>query len=588
MISRMQKELMPVEEAAITFFKSKGIVDPQVIIERSPVKDRGDAATSAALRYGKELGLKPLDVAQELASALSKAEGVERAEAASPGFVNITFNAALYRDVLTDIRSEGDSYGRGKTHADEKWGIEHTSPNPNKAMHLGHLHNNLVGMSFANLIENEGAEVIRDCIDNNRGIAIAKLMYGFLAHMRKSETTPIDSAHWSANKGDWCTPEEKGMTPDRFVTICYVEAEKDSKANPDVDKKIRQMVIDWEAKDARTWELWAFVLAYSWEGINRTLQRLGSRWDVVWHEHEHYEKGKEWVQKGLAKGIFKQAEDGAVITNLKQFGLPDTVVQKNDGTALYITQDIALTALKREKFKADKLVWVIGPEQGMHMQQLFAISEQLGNGKRSDYLHVPYGYVGLAQDDGSFKKMSSREGNVILIDDVIDIVKERVLNELENKDEERAEKLAVGAVKFAILKADKDQQIAFSIDRSVDVRGDSGVYVLYTYARIKSILRKAEEKGSDPEVKESESGKDVVRDLLWYRHAVLRSAESYSAHYVAQYLLELCGSFNRWYNEEMILDDSADEVHKLAIAEATSIVIKNGLALLGIEVLEEI
>ena len=285
-------------------------------------------------------------------------------------------------------------------------------------MHLGHLRNNLVGMGIVRLLKWNGAEVASDAVYNDRGIAIAKLIYGFLAHMKKDESLPTDVSVWSGNKDKWYTPKEKEMKPDVFVTECYVLGEKDFKNDPEIEKKTRELVVKWENDDKTVWEIWENVLSYAYQGINNTLNRLGSHWDKIWYEHEHYQDGKDFIEKGLEKGIFQKLEDGAVLTNLEKYNIPDTILLKKDGTSLYITQDIALTSLKKKTYNADKLVWVIGPEQSLAMKQLFTVSEQLGIGKVEDFTHVPYGYVGLKDGDGGFKKMSSREGTVVLIDDV--------------------------------------------------------------------------------------------------------------------------------------------------------------------------
>ena len=343
-------------------------------------------------------------------------------------------------------------------------------------------------------------------------------------------------------------------------------------------------------------ELWEHVLAYAYAGIEKTLSRLGSHFDKVWHEHEHYQAGKQYVEEGLKKGVFQKLEDGAVLTNLeKDYGLPDTILLKRDGTALYITQDIALTALKKKEYNADKLVWVVGPDQTLAMKQVFAVCEQLGIGKLEDFTHVSYGYVGLKADDGGFQKMSSRAGTVVLIDDVIDAVKARIeANEsaLERESElapDLSEKLAIAAVKFAILKPDRTQDLTFDINQSVNVQGDSGVYVMYSYVRTQSILEKSGKKVSDLNATAVKVGaeKDLMRTLAFFPSVVERAQQDLSAHHIATYLLEVSSAFNSWYANESILDGSEREVHKLAVVKATGQVLKNGLSILGIATVEK-
>jgi arginyl-tRNA synthetase len=440
--------------------------------------------------------------------------------------------------------------------------------------------------------------VVADAVYNNRGIAIAKVMYGYLAHMKQAANIPTDIAYWADHQDEWFTPAEKGIKPDVFVTECYVLAEKDVTANKEIEQMVRKMVVDWEAGDAATWKLWKLVLEYAYEGVDRTLARLGSHWDKVWYEHEHYQKGKDYVERGLLEEKFVKLVDGAVLTNLEaDYGLPETILLKNDGTSLYITQDIALTDLKVKTYQADKLVWVIGPDQSMAMKQMFAVCEQLGIGKVSDFTHVTYGYVGLKDKAGAFVKMSSRAGTVVLIDDVIDVVKAtikaRFIQEGRHDiatQESLSEKLALVAVKFAFLKSDRNQSLTFDLEQSVDVQGDSGMYVMYTYVRTQSIARKAGAAGAGPFTTPTELGAEaeLLRTLLYFPEVIKKAVADLSVHHVAQYLLELCSEFNSWYAKETILDGGDREAYKLALVEAVAITIENGLLLLGIETVDEL
>jgi arginyl-tRNA synthetase len=303
------------------------------------------------------------------------------------------------------------------------------------------------------------------------------------------------------------------------------------------------------------------------------------------------------VTDGLKEGLFTKLEDGAIITNLEEsYGLTDTILLKNDGTALYITQDIALTDLKKRTYQADKLVWVVGPDQTLHMRQLFAVCEQLGIGAVADFTHIPYGYVGLKDETGAFKKMSSRAGTAILADEVIDQVKETIVERFtaeakhdESTRLELAEKLALAAVKFAFLKSDSKLDLSFDIHESVDVQGDSGMYVMYTYVRTQSILRRVTGSPATTVTPPVELGTEagVVRALLYYEFAVSDSVKDLSVHHVSQYLLELSREFNSWYAKETILDGGPQEGYKLTIVQAVAIAIANGLALLGIEPVSE-
>ncbi len=599
---------------------SPGSLPFAVTFSQPEILTHGDLASSAPLKYAKLFKVAPLALAEEMVVALnaaraSKEQGnalafISEVKAVAPGFVNVTLSPNYFAAILYDVVHRDGVYGTSARCAGETWVVEHTSPNPNKAMHLGHLRNNLVGMAIVRLIEAAGGRVITEAIDNNRGIAIAKMMYGFLAHMRKEDAAPLSGADaeggvatlefWHTHQTDWHTPKSRSLLPDLFVNECYVKGEVDFKSSPAVEKRVRDMVVAWEARNPIVWQLWEHVLGYSYEGMRRTLARLGNRWDHISHEHEHYEAGKQFVEEGVKAGVFKRLEDGAVVTDFaEKYKIPDTILLKNDGTSLYITQDIALTAMRRAMYKADKLIWVIGPEQSLAMKQMFAACEQLGIGLLSDFTHVSYGYVGLKDAHGNFQKMSSRAGNVVLIDDVIDIVKEKVGG---------SEELALAAVKFAILKADRNQDIAFDVEQSIETKGDSGVYVLYTYARAKSLLAKSGKKMADimrtatnlALTKPKAGAKDVdpallpqsalplYRSIAAFPGAIDRALDDLSVHHIAQHLLELCSVFNSWYANETILDGSPAEAPKLVIVAAVAQVIENGLRLLGAPIVEKV
>ena len=569
-----------------------------------------------------------------------------KCEVAGPGFINFTLSEDFLLSKLDLVNKKKEGFGKTEQTNQKsttqnpprtrKYLVEHTSPNPNKAMHLGHLRTNLTGMAIANILEFSGHEVVRDCIDNNRGIAIAKLMWGYLKFASKSEELPITVSSWFENQDSWSTPEEDNLSPAQFVDQLYVKGNQDVSENKESEKIVRQMVVDWEAEDKATWALWEKVLDYSYQGQQQTLARLGNKWDKVWHEHEHYKAGKELVELGLKKGIFKQLDDGAIITQLeKDFGLTDTVLQKSDGTALYITQDLALTRLKKKTFQSDRMLWVIGPEQSLAMKQMFAACSQLGIGKYGDFIHIAYGFMSL-KDQG---KMSSRKGNVVYIDDLLDQSETKALEMIQNENlsEDEVARLAkqvgVGAVKYSVLRVGRMQDMAFDLEESISLQGNSGPYIQYTYARALSVLDKAKLStsedlllsGADESVANSLGvlldSQQILKDVDWsslsielneeeravlnwlwrFSDAVERATNEYSPHYIATYIYELAQRFNSFYNKHSILggkqstelavnnaaldpSTSHDQtLLRLALTAATAQVLKNGLYLLGIE-----
>ncbi len=541
------------EEIVKALAKASGIKDPHLEFSSRP--EFGDYTTNVAIQNH----LDAKEIVDKLNKDKSLKEIIEKIEIAGPGFVNFHLSTKALTNNLSQIIELKENYGKSEPKNKQTWLIEHTSPNPNKAMHLGHLRNNVLGMSISNIWEFSGIKVIRDDIDNNRGIAIAKLMWGYLKY------------------GD--VKKESSMRPDRFIDELYTKASADFE-DPKVEKQVRQMVIDWEKGDEKTWELWKKVLAYSYEGQDMTLKRLGSKWDKVWHEHEHYKEGKKIVEDGLKKGIFKVGVGGAIVTDLKKYKLPDTVVIKSDGTALYITQDLALTKLKKETFHADKMFWVVGPDQNLALKQLFAVCEQLGIGKINEFTHIAFGYMSVKGGG----KMSSRKGNVIYIDDLLDEAKEKIKS-LHNIADDIAEEVGTGAVKYSILKVGRLQDIAFDINESISFEGNSGPYVQYTYARTQSVLSKS---NKQPNVilsvaEGSLSGQElfVLHELIKFPEIIEYAATSYSPNILCEYLYVLASRYNTMYNKVKIIGSDHEEF-LLALTFAVSQILKNGLALLGI------
>lgn len=513
---------------------------------------------------------------------------IDRIEVAGPGFINFWLKKDVLVDNLIQIDATKDEYGKSSAGNGKVFEIEHTSPNPNKAMHLGHLRNNITGMAISNLVEATGVKVIRDCVDNDRGIAIAKLMWGYLKFGRKDGEHKTDIDYWFTHQDEWQTPEEIHMRPDRFVDALYVKGSTDFEAGEDIEKSVRQIVVDWEAGEPKNRELWKKVLSYSYAGQEITLKRLGNIWDKVWHESDHFEKGKEMVDLGLKKGIFKKSE-GAIVTDLAKYKLPDTVVIKKDGTALYITQDLALTKLKKEEYKADRMFWVIGPEQSLAMQQMFAVCDQLGIGKITDFTHLAYGYMSIKGQG----KMSSRLGNVIYIDDLLDLAKNEAKKIMEKGDfikedvEKTSEMVGVGAVKYSILKVGRLQDTSFDLKESISLEGNSGPYLQYTVARINSVVSKAGELSEKLEVNELNTEESLVlRSLVQFSDVIKLAAERYSPNLLCNYLYDLAGKYNHLYNSTKIIGSEAENF-RVALSMGVSQVLKNGLKILGIETPEK-
>jgi arginyl-tRNA synthetase len=381
------------------------------------------------------------------------------------------------------------------------------------------------------------------------------------------------------------------------VDQLYVQAAQDYEQNQEIASKIKQLVIDWENHHKQTRALWEKVMDYSHQGQALTLKRLGNQWDHVWHEHEHYELGKEFVQKGLEQGIFRQLEDGAVLTDLKDYDLPDTILQKSDGTSLYITQDIGLTYLKKQKHHADKMFWVVGPEQNLALRQMFAVCDQLGIADYNTLNHLSYGYMSLKNQG----KMSSRAGNVIYIDDLIDEAKCRVQDKMhkeglsEREIDQLSEQVALGAVKYSILRVGRQTDMAFDFETALSLNGNSGPYLQYTHARADSVLRKANAgtAKNDTTAVEKEQiwlglelqaeEQDLLRYIYRWPEVIKEAGLNYEPSALATFLYQLAQKYNSFYNKYQILVNNNEiRSFRLTLTQAVKQVLAESLSLLGI------
>ncbi len=580
--------------------------DLDFVLERPKEESHGDFATNVAMLLAKSLKKNPLKIAEDLKKAIVLPPVVKSVEIAAPGFLNFDIDDSYYLHFVVEVLEKGNNYGRLEWGKGQHWLIEHTSANPNKAMHFGHLRNTVLGMAISNLWETVGVEVTRDYIDNNRGISIAKLMWGYLKFARKDENDPVDLHFWFENREKWRTPEETGEKPDHFIDKLYAQASQEFEKDKDVEQFVRQLVIDWENEDQENWELWRLVMNYSHEGLRQTLERLGGVVDQYWYEHEIYKQGKAIVDEGLEKGIFKKLKDGAVLTDLKDYKLPDTIVLKKDGTSLYITQDLALTRLKKETFKPDKMHWVVGPDQNLALRQVFAVSEQFGVAPFDSFVHISFGYVTIKGSG----KMSSRKGNVVYIDDLLDQAKEEVksrLNDKEFTEEEKdliSENIGTGSVKYSILKLGRTTDLEYDFETSLSFDGDSAPYIMYTIVRGTNIVKQYESFGealsvlaADEEISEEllkthlikEEEIDIAKHLYKYEDVLLEAAEGYAPNLLCLYLYELAQKYNKFYNNVDILTSATEDLKKsrVALTHAVVTVLSNGLKILGITPVEK-
>ncbi len=571
--------------------------DIEFSLEVPKDKSHGDLSTNIALILSKSLKRNPLDIANEVKDKLEqfKLEFSNSISVVNPGFINFKFKDEIYFNVVKDILTLKDKYGSNNILKGKTVLIEHTSPNPNKEFHLGHLKNNVTGLSISYILEACGAKVFRDCIDNNRGIAIARLMYGYLAHAKKDNSLPTSLEYWFEHKDQWLTPTEANKSPGKFVDELYTKGSIDFKESKEVEEFVRKLVVDWENEDIKNLELWKLTQEWVWEGYRQSLGRVkGWKFDKIWHESDIYKKGKEHVQRGLELGIFKKLDDGAILTNLKEFKLADTILIKNDGTSLYITQDLELTSLKRKEFNPDEMYWVIGPEQSLAMKQMFAVCSQLGFGEYSDYHHIPYGFILVRDKEGNPTKMSSRSGNQHSVNDLIDKASEKIrgyiTTDLTDKErEEVSEKLAVASIKYSLLKVNRIQDQIFDLNTSIALEGDSAVYILYSNTRILSLIQKS---NIDVNLIDNTNLKyvndielELIKYLSQFPDTLINSYTTYSPNDITNFIFNLSQSFNKYYNEVNILkeEDKLLKDSRILLLKAINIVFENSFKLLGIE-----
>ncbi len=546
------------------------------------------------LRYSKK---SPELTAEELGTYLQDNVSIVEDFNVIKGFLNLVIDEDYWLGILSEVYSD-DTFGTTPVTDDsELMMVEYSSPNTNKPLHLGHIRNNLLGFSIAEIAKANGKKVVKTNIVNDRGIHICKSMYAW--------------QQWGNGKN----PEESGMKGDHLVGEFYVEFDKHYKAEIAelVEKGVskeeaenqapsiiaaRELLRKWEAKDAETVELWKTMNGWVYEGFDVTYKNLGVDFDKIYYESETYLVGKEEVLRGLEEGVFYRKEDSSVWADLSNEGLDQKILLRSDGTSVYMTQDIGTAKMRFNDYSIDKMVYVVGNEQNYHFQVLAILLDKLGFEWGKDLYHFSYGMVELPSG-----KMKSREGTVVDADDLMDAMTEvarnmsKELGKLESLSGDEAEQtfrmIALGALKYFILKVDPRKNMMFNPEESIDFNGNTGPFIQYTYARIQSVLRKAEEKQVEinPQIKVaelSEKEKELLKRLSLYPSVVKEAGDNYSPAVIANYCYELVKEFNQFYHDHSILGvDDLDVMNfRLVIASAVGKVVKSGMALLGVEMPE--
>ncbi len=550
---------------------------------------------------------KPEDTAQEIGEYLKKNCKAIADFNVVKGFLNLVIAQAAWVGLLNDINANEKFGEKSVTENSPLVMIEYSSPNTNKPLHLGHVRNNLLGWSLAQIMEANGNKVVKTNIVNDRGIHICKSMLAWLK--------------W----GNGITPEKAGKKGDHLIGDFYVLFDKhfkeeckqlqeqyekegmtpdDAKAKAEQEapliKEAHEMLVKWEHNDPEVRALWEKMNSWVYAGFDETYKAMGVGFDKIYYESNTYLVGKKKVEEGLAKGLFIRKEDNSVWADLTNEGLDQKLLLRKDGTSVYMTQDIGTAEMRFNDFPIDKMIYVVGNEQNYHFQVLSILLDRLGFKWGKDLVHFSYGMVELPNG-----KMKSREGTVVDADDLVasmienaKTLSEDKVNKLEGITEDEKNEIArivgMGALKYFILKVDARKNMLFNPEESIDFNGNTGPFIQYTYARIRSILRKAEAQSialpaslaDDAPLNEKEIA--LIQKLNDFGAAVAQAGIDYSPSGIANYCYELTKEFNQFYHDYSILnaDTEAEKITRLVLAKNVAKVIKNGMALLGIEVPE--
>ena len=540
----------------------------------------------------------PEATAQEIGAYLKEHEPAVAAFNVIKGFLNLTVASACWVELLDSIHADAHYGLTDATDRSPLVMIEYSSPNTNKPLHLGHVRNNLLGNALANILAANGNRVVKTNIVNDRGIHICKSMLAWLKY------------------GNGETPESSGKKGDHLVGDYYVAFDKHYKAEvaelmekgmtkeeaeaaSPLMKEAREMLVKWEAGDPEVRALWKRMNSWVYAGFDETYRMMGVGFDKIYYESETYLEGKEKVLEGLEKGLFYRKEDGSVWADLTPEGLDQKLLLRADGTSVYMTQDIGTAKLRFRDYPIDKMIYVVGNEQNYHFQVLSILLDKLGFEWGKGLVHFSYGMVELPEG-----KMKSREGTVVDADDLmaemIATARETSteLGKLDGVSREEADDTArivgLGALKYFILKVDARKNMTFNPKESIDFNGNTGPFIQYTYARIRSILRKAAEAGltvparlpENVELSEKEEG--LIQLLADFAGVVRQAGTDYNPSIIANYCYDLVKEYNQFYHDFSILREENEnlKLFRLALSENVGKIVRLGMGLLGIEVPE--
>ncbi|MFA4045819.1 arginine--tRNA ligase [Prevotella sp. PCHR] len=549
---------------------------------------------------------KPEDTAQEIGEYLKANDENISTFNVVKGFLNLVIAPAAWIGLLNSINAD-EKYGEKQAGEDSPLVmIEYSSPNTNKPLHLGHVRNNLLGWSLAQIMQANGNKVVKTNIVNDRGIHICKSMLAWLKY-GNGETPETSGKKGDHLIGDYYVAFDKHYRAEvKQLTEQYVaegmgaeEAEKKAKEEAPLIKEAHEMLVKWEQNDPEVRALWKKMNDWVYAGFDETYKAMGVGFDKIYYESDTYLKGKAKVEEGLAKGLFFRKDDNSVWADLTGEGLDQKLLLRSDGTSVYMTQDIGTAEMRFKDYPIDKMIYVVGNEQNYHFQVLSILLDRLGFKWGKELVHFSYGMVELPNG-----KMKSREGTVVDADELVaemiyDAKKtSEELGKFNDMTEEERNEIArivgMGALKYFILKVDARKNMLFNPEESIDFNGNTGPFIQYTYARIRSIMRKAaEQQIAVPETLDSnmplnDKEVELIQKMSEYGAAVAQAGKDYSPSGIANYCYELTKQFNQFYHDYSILreEDPAKVLVRLVLAQNVAKTIKNGMALLGIEVPE--
>ena len=540
----------------------------------------------------------PEQTAQEIGEYLVANEPAVAAYNVIKGFLNLTVASSAWIELLDDIHAQAEYGLTPATPESPLVMIEYSSPNTNKPLHLGHVRNNLLGNALANIIAANGNRVVKTNIVNDRGIHICKSMLAWLKY-GNGETPESSGKKGDHLIGDYYVAFDKHYKAEVAELMEQGQTKEEAEANAPLMKEAREMLVKWEAGDPEVRALWQKMNDWVYAGFDETYRMMGVSFDKIYYESNTYLEGKKKVLEGLDKGLFYRKEDGSVWADLTNEGLDHKLLLRSDGTSVYMTQDIGTAEQRFADYPIDKMIYVVGNEQNYHFQVLSILLDRLGFEWGKSLVHFSYGMVELPEG-----KMKSREGTVVDADDLmaemIATARETSgdLGKLDGLTPEEAENIArivgLGALKYFILKVDARKNMTFNPKESIDFNGNTGPFIQYTYARIRSVLRKAAEAGiSLPErlpegISLSTKEEGLVQMLADFAGVVRQAGTDYSPSVIANYCYDLVKEYNQFYHDFSILreENEAVRLFRLVLSAEVAKIVKLGMGLLGIEVPE--